>query len=62
MNVNIGDIARLVSYPLIVGKVGWINPVEDADGRTVHLLCGNETYRLNMDSLEVVAAVVEWPQ
>ena len=59
MNVNIGDIARLASYPAIVGKVGWIDPVEDAEGRTVHLLCETGTYRLNMDSLEVVAAVVE---
>ena len=58
MNVNIGDIARLASYPAIVGKVGWIEPVENGEGRTVHLLCGNETYSLNMNSLELVAAVV----
>ena len=59
MGVNIGDIARLSSHPAIVGKVGWIDPVEDGEGRTVHLMCDTGTYRLNMDSLEVVAAAIE---
>lgn len=57
--INVGDIARLINYPTLVDTVGWIDPIEDTEGRVVHLLCDDKTYRVNLNSLETVAEVIE---
>ena len=54
MKLKIGDYVRLNNFHELKGIITWINPVIGAEGRVVHIVRNQETYRLNESSLELV--------
>ena len=54
MKLKVGDYVQLKSYHKLKGIITWIDPVIDAEGRGIHIKQGNEVYRLNEGSVELV--------
>jgi len=54
MKLKIGDCVQLKSYHTLKGIITWIDPECDSEGRVVHVVRDQKTYRLNESSIEFV--------
>jgi len=52
---QIGDSVRMINHPELFGEISWISNEIDREGKCVHILNNGETYRVNEDSMELMA-------
>jgi len=52
--MKLNDYVRMKSYPELRGRVTWVDPEVDAEGRVIHVMCDGAEYRANESSLELV--------
>ncbi len=50
---KIGDNVRMKSHPEISGEITWMSDEIDLEGRCIHIVQNDETYRVNEESMEL---------